>query len=105
MTSALKGKLHCLIVIGTEGGWTAKSRGRRLISPRRNSSQKSMSLMVTSLGGRIRPNRWTLSPDGGRQAWTTNYAVVHAILAGVPSPPLSAGVRHSLVSVTRDLQL
>jgi hypothetical protein len=49
--------------------------------------------MVTPLDGRVRPNRWTLSRDGDRQAWTTNNAVIHAKLAGVPSPPWSGGVR------------
>jgi len=38
--------------------------------------------MMVSLDGRIHPSRWTESPDGNRQAWTTVYEEVHGTLAG-----------------------
>ncbi len=38
--------------------------------------------MMVSLDGRIHPSRWTESPDGDRQAWTTVYEDVHGRLAG-----------------------
>ena len=38
--------------------------------------------MMTSLDGRILPQRWTSSPDGGRKDWTATYAAVHEKLAG-----------------------
>jgi riboflavin biosynthesis pyrimidine reductase len=63
--------------------------------------------MMVSLDGRIHPSRWTASPDGNRQDWTTIYEGVHATLAGdawlvgrvtmaemskgTPHPPSSAG--------------
>jgi len=63
--------------------------------------------MMVSLDGRIHPSRWTASPDGDRQAWTTVYEDVHGTLAGdawlvgrvtmgemskgTPHPPASPG--------------
>lgn len=38
--------------------------------------------MMVSLDGRIHPSRWTESPDGDRQAWTTVYEEVHGQLRG-----------------------
>jgi riboflavin biosynthesis pyrimidine reductase len=38
--------------------------------------------MMTSLDGRILPDRWTQSSDGGRKDWTATYAAVHEKLAG-----------------------
>ncbi len=38
--------------------------------------------MMVSLDGRIHPSRWTASPDGDRQAWTTVYEGVHGALDG-----------------------
>jgi riboflavin biosynthesis pyrimidine reductase len=38
--------------------------------------------MMVSLDGRIHPSRWTASPDGNRQDWTTVYEGVHGALAG-----------------------
>ena len=38
--------------------------------------------MLISLDGRIHPSRWTHSPDGDRQVWSSAYEKVHETLAG-----------------------
>lgn len=39
-------------------------------------------LMQTSLDGRLDPSRWTASPDGDREQWSSAYERIHGALDG-----------------------